>query len=76
MDANATRDADAAELAALYQRAEEAGKAFYAHMEAGMLLFAELQAARTARDGFKRDFKAKHMELKVTYKETTNAEPS
>jgi hypothetical protein len=33
LDAKTTRDAAAAELAALYQRAEEAGKAFAAHME-------------------------------------------
>lgn len=74
MDANTTRDVDATELAALYQAAEDAGKAFYAHSEAGAVLFGELQAARGARDNFKRDFKAKHMGLKVTNRYTTNAE--
>lgn len=75
MDANTTRDADAAELAALYQRAEETGKAFTAYMEASMPLWAAVKEARTSRDAFKRDFKAKHMSLKATNKETTNGQP-
>ena len=74
MDANTTRDADSAELADLYQRAEEAGKAFAAHMEASMPLWAAVVEARAARDSFKRDFKAKHMGLKITNKEMPNAE--
>jgi hypothetical protein len=63
-----TRDSEAAELAALYQRAEEKGKAFAAHMEASMPLWAALVDARMARDNFKRDFKVKHMGLKATKK--------
>ncbi|MET4294744.1 hypothetical protein ABIB06_006577 [Bradyrhizobium sp. LB8.2] len=65
MDANTTRDADAAELAALYQSAEEAGKTFAKHMEASLPLWQAVQDARAARDTFKRDFKAKHMGMNV-----------
>lgn len=76
MDANTTRDADAAELAALYQRAEEAGKLFAAHMEAAMPLWAAVHEARAARDSFGREFKAKHMGMKLTKKESQNGQPS
>ena len=74
MDAKTTRDADAAELAALYQRAEEAGRAFAAHMEASMPLWQTVIDARAARDTFKRDFKGKHMSLNVTNKGRPNEE--
>ena len=38
-------------------------------MEASMPLWAAVMEARTARDDFKGDFKAKHMGLKITNKE-------
>jgi hypothetical protein len=76
VDAKTTRDADAAELAALYQRAEDKGKAFAAHMEASMALWQAVSEARAARDAFKRDFRAKNMGLKITNKETTNDQQS
>ncbi|MCK1485552.1 hypothetical protein IVB25_23385 [Bradyrhizobium sp. 193] len=72
MGIKTTRDADAAELAALYQRAEDAGKVFSAHMEASVALWQAVMDARAERDTFKRDFRAKHMGLRVTNKETTN----
>lgn len=75
MDANTPHDADAAKLAALYQRAEDAGKAFAAHMDAAMPLWAAVQNARAARDAFKRDFRAKHMGMKLTKKESPNGQP-
>ncbi len=62
-------DADAAELAALYQRAGDAG------MEAAMPLWAAAVAdARAIRDAFKRDFKVKHMGLKITNEDKPNAQ--
>ncbi len=65
MDTTTTRDADAAELAALYQTAELAGKTFAKHMEASMPLWQAVQDARTARDAFKQSFRAKHMGLTI-----------
>ncbi len=40
-----------------------------------MPLWAAVQDARAPRDALKRDFKAKHMGMKLTNKETKNVEP-
>ena len=50
MDDTTPYDADAAELAALYQRADEARKAFNAHMDASMPLWAAIQETQDIRD--------------------------
>lgn len=48
MDVNTTRDADAAEMAALYRAADDKGREFAAHMEKGMAVWAQLVEARKA----------------------------
>lgn len=64
------RDADAAKLAALYQRAEEAGKAFTAYMEASMPLWQAVVDARKERDAFRREYRAAHMSMTLKPKES------
>lgn len=60
MDVNTTRDADAAEMAALYRTADDTGREFAVHMEKGMAIWARLVEARKARDTFKAAYKAKY----------------
>ncbi|MHC2315176.1 hypothetical protein ACVIHC_002222 [Bradyrhizobium diazoefficiens] len=60
MDIDTTRDADAAEMAALYRAADDLGREFAAYMERGMAIWARLVEARKARDTFKSAYKAKY----------------
>jgi hypothetical protein len=60
MDVNTTRDADAAEMAALYRAADDKGREFAAHMEMTVLLWHRMKEAREARDTFKAEYKAKY----------------
>ena len=43
-------------------------------MEAAMPLWAAVADARAIRDAFKRDFKVKHMGLKITNEDKPNAQ--
>ena len=60
MDINTTRDADAAEMAALYRTADDVGREVAAHMEKAIVLWQKLTEARAKRDAFKSAYRAKY----------------
>ena len=60
MDINTTRDADAAEMAALYRTADDRGREFAAYMEKAPALWQKMAEARAARDAFKAAYRAKY----------------
>jgi hypothetical protein len=60
MDVNTTRDADAAEMAALYRAADDLGRDFAAHMDRATALWLRLVESRRERDAFKAAYRAKY----------------
>jgi hypothetical protein len=60
LDGKTTRDADAAEMAALYRRVEDARNVFYDRMSELLTSWQELLAARTARAAFRAAYRAKY----------------
>lgn len=60
MDDTTTHAQDSAELAQSYGRAEKAGKAFMAAIEAAMPLYLELMEARKERNALKDQMRTKY----------------